>query len=66
MLLGSSVPDSRELEALLATKLQKYKWPVAYFSLPENFHSQGQIKIARKQVRDWFAKRQSTYQLVMS
>ncbi len=56
----------KELETLLAQQLEKYKWPVAYFSLPNSLADSGQIKIARKQVQSWFSENQNTYQLVIS
>lgn len=40
------------IESHLATRLVKFKWPIAYFSLPQTLLGNG-IKISRKQVKEW-------------
>jgi O-succinylbenzoic acid--CoA ligase len=53
-----------EFEHCLAQSLDKYKWPIAYYSLPESLLNQG-IKLSRRDVKAWFGTLATNY-LVMS
>lgn len=58
-------PADRDIfERELARTLEKYKWPIDYFSLPDTIMTQG-IKLSRHDVIEWF-KTQKTHYLVMS
>ncbi|RSD30925.1 o-succinylbenzoate--CoA ligase [Vibrio pectenicida] len=41
-----------DIEQNLSTKLVKFKWPVAYYKMPENFYLD-EIKISRQAVSQW-------------
>ncbi|MDA0384798.1 o-succinylbenzoate--CoA ligase [Vibrio owensii] len=47
-----SLLDKAQYEQHLQTKLEKFKWPVAYYAMPETLLGGG-IKISRKAVKDW-------------
>lgn len=51
-------PDEIEIESLLKTKLAKFKWPIAYYQMPEELLGGG-IKISRQQVKDWLNKQRN-------
>ena len=44
--------DKAQYEQHLQTKLEKFKWPVAYYAMPQTLLNEG-IKISRKAVKDW-------------
>ncbi|EEZ88338.1 conserved hypothetical protein [Vibrio harveyi 1DA3] len=44
--------DKAQYEQHLQTKLEKFKWPVAYYAMPQTLLGGG-IKISRKAVKDW-------------
>ncbi|CAH1198610.1 o-succinylbenzoate--CoA ligase [Vibrio harveyi] len=41
-----------QYEQYLKTKLEKFKWPVAYYAMPQTLLGGG-IKVSRKAVKDW-------------
>ena len=47
-----SLLDKAQYEQHLQTKLEKFKWPVAYYAMPQTLLGGG-IKISRKAVKDW-------------
>ncbi|MCY9801996.1 o-succinylbenzoate--CoA ligase [Vibrio scophthalmi] len=54
VLQTDGLPEQKRIEQHLEQKLVKFKWPVAYFLLPESLLGSG-IKVSRKQVKDWLA-----------
>ncbi|MFA0412607.1 o-succinylbenzoate--CoA ligase [Vibrio renipiscarius] len=52
VLQADALPARASIEQHLEQKLVKFKWPVAYFLLPESLLGSG-IKVSRKQVKDW-------------
>ncbi|MBA5761801.1 o-succinylbenzoate--CoA ligase [Vibrio sp. 404] len=54
VLQAVTLPERDKIEQHLGQKLVKFKWPVAYFLMPESLLESG-IKISRKQVKDWLA-----------
>lgn len=49
---AESLLDKAQYEQHLQTKLEKFKWPVAYYAMPQALLGGG-IKISRKAVKDW-------------
>ncbi|MFH0271825.1 o-succinylbenzoate--CoA ligase [Vibrio jasicida] len=47
-----SLLDNAQYEQHLQTKLEKFKWPVAYYVMPQTLLAGG-IKVSRKAVKDW-------------
>ncbi|MGR5447193.1 o-succinylbenzoate--CoA ligase [Vibrio jasicida] len=47
-----SLPDKAQYEQHLQIKLEKFKWPVAYYVMPQTLLPGG-IKVSRKAVKDW-------------
>ncbi len=47
-----SLLDKAQYEQHLQTKLEKFKWPIAYYAMPQTLLGGG-IKISRKAVKDW-------------
>ncbi|WP_038865538.1 o-succinylbenzoate--CoA ligase [Vibrio jasicida] len=47
-----SLLDKAQYEQHLQTKLEKFKWPVAYYVMPQTLLAGG-IKVSRKAVKDW-------------
>ncbi|KOO16853.1 O-succinylbenzoic acid--CoA ligase [Vibrio xuii] len=43
-----------DIEAYLKQRLVKFKWPIAYYSMPEMLMQSG-IKVSRKSVKEWLA-----------
>jgi len=41
-------------------KLEKFKWPIAYFEMPSSL-LKGGIKVSRKSMKVWFSEHQSRY-----
>jgi len=58
-------PDPEQYQQLLKSRLDKFKWPIAYFQLPESVLQGQGIKISRFSVKQWFAAHQTTYKLVI-
>lgn len=51
-----SLPLSQgEIEAHLKGELTKFKWPKAYFSMPDSFKQSG-IKVSRKLLKEWLTE----------
>lgn len=47
-----SLPKQAEIEALLQANLTRFKWPIAYYQLPNDFVTSG-IKVSRHEVKHW-------------
>lgn len=47
-------------DMLCSGKLEKFKWPVAYFQMPDELLETG-IKVSRKGVKDWLKENQNQY-----
>ncbi|MEF1338212.1 o-succinylbenzoate--CoA ligase, partial [Vibrio rotiferianus] len=47
-----SLLDKAQYEQHLQTKLEKFKWPVAYYAMPQTLLGGG-IKVSRRAVKDW-------------
>ncbi|MFV0448753.1 MAG: o-succinylbenzoate--CoA ligase [Vibrio sp.] len=47
-------------DAYLQGKLEKFKWPIAYFPMPDELTESG-IKVSRKAVKDWLADHQHQF-----
>ncbi|MGX9417437.1 o-succinylbenzoate--CoA ligase [Vibrio sp. WJH972] len=60
---GQQPIDRCYIEQSLALALDKYKWPIDYFALPDSIFNQG-IKVSRYHVKEWFNTQQTQY-LVM-
>ncbi len=59
--ISSRQPFDRELGDLWCKdKLEKFKWPVAYFDMPESLLATG-IKVSRKAVKDWLVTVQQEF-----
>ena len=48
------LPEKLYMENHLSGKLEKYKWPIAYYLIPPEIVREGGIKIPRKAVNQWF------------
>ncbi|WCE30592.1 o-succinylbenzoate--CoA ligase [Vibrio sp. SCSIO 43137] len=57
--------DPEQYKPLLTSRLDRFKWPIAYFQLPETVLQGQGIKVSRISVKQWFSEHQSTYQLVI-
>lgn len=44
-------------------KLEKFKWPVAYFTMPEQLMNSG-IKVSRQALKQWLAHHQTRYRVM--
>ncbi len=44
-------------------KLEKFKWPVAYFTMPEQLMNSG-IKVSRQALKQWLAHHQTQYRVM--
>ncbi|MGR5237902.1 o-succinylbenzoate--CoA ligase [Vibrio alfacsensis] len=44
--------DKEEYERCLQAKLEKFKWPIAYYVMPQTL-LEGGIKVSRKAVKEW-------------
>jgi O-succinylbenzoic acid--CoA ligase len=60
---GESLPCQDSLERCLRDKLERFKWPVAYYLMPESTTSSG-IKIPRKDIKDWLKHYQSEHVVI--
>lgn len=60
----NSTWNQEDIESYLVQTLDKYKWPIAYFPLPDEWVTQG-IKLSRHDVKAWFGALDTNY-LVMS
>lgn len=47
--------EKSEIEAYLKQALVKFKWPIAYYSMPESLLRSG-IKVSRQSVKEWLIK----------
>lgn len=48
------VLEQSDIEAYLQQRLVKFKWPIAYYAMPETLLQSG-IKVSRKSVKEWLA-----------
>lgn len=49
------------LNNFLQDELEKYKWPIAYFIMPDSLIGESGIKLSRAKVKEWLAQYQSDY-----
>ncbi|MGC9460333.1 o-succinylbenzoate--CoA ligase [Vibrio genomosp. F10] len=49
---AESLPSKIEMDVFLKKRLEKFKWPVAYYLIPPELFASG-IKVSRKQLKQW-------------
>ncbi|WP_206355559.1 o-succinylbenzoate--CoA ligase [Vibrio maerlii] len=49
---SSKAVEQRNIESYLVNQLAKFKWPIAYYTMPKSLLGNG-IKISRKAVKEW-------------
>ncbi|NGZ13823.1 o-succinylbenzoate--CoA ligase [Vibrio aestuarianus] len=59
---GNLPLNQQEIEQWLAGKLDKFKWPVAYFLMPEALTESG-IKVSRSALKAWLSNHQTQYRI---
>ncbi len=57
------LPCQDSIHQCLRHNLERFKWPVAYYLMPESMSSTG-IKISRKDIKDWLRHNQSEHVVI--
>jgi O-succinylbenzoic acid--CoA ligase len=63
VIASSSGLQVASYQALLATCLEKYKWPIDYFLLADTDSVSNGVKISRAKVKDWLVSVQDKYRI---